>query len=47
MSNNLVEKRKKQMEETMENCDHPEDKRIKLSAGKRNEVCGLCGKVFS
>lgn len=47
MKNNLVEKRTKQMDEIMKKCNHPDNKRMKLSAGKKNEICGICGKVFS
>jgi len=47
MNNSLVEKRTKQMDEIMKKCEHPNDKRMTLSAGKKNETCGLCGKVFS
>ncbi len=47
MSKKLVEERTKEMDKAMETCEHPVDKRISLSAGGKNEVCGLCGKVFA
>ncbi len=46
VSKKLVEKRTKELDEQMKTCKHPPQNRITLSAGTRNQVCGLCGMVF-